>query len=193
MEFFDILDEKGNPTGEVKLREEVHRTGLLHGTVHTWIVRRNLQDETGLDVLLQKRSQNKDSYPGCYDISSAGHISAGQTPQEAVVRELYEELGLQVPISALTYLFQHEAYHRDVFYGELFLNHELSWVYLYEQDISPSDCTPQPEEVEAVCWMPGSVLASHLEQKDPQFCVYQSEWLQVLAQYKLGGHSDDKD
>ena len=193
MEYFDLLDSQGNKTGEIREREEVHRTGVLHGTVHTWIVRSNPKDETGLDVLLQKRSRDKDSYPGCYDISSAGHITAGQTPQEAVVRELYEELGLQVPLSQLTFLFRHEAFHRDVFYGEPFLNHELSWVYLYEKDVPMEAFSLQQEEVESVCWMPGSVLAARLEQKDPQFCVYQSEWLQVLAQYKLGGHKDDKD
>ena len=41
--------------------------GALHATVHTWIVRPN--EGSGYDVLLQKRSETKDSNPGCYDIS----------------------------------------------------------------------------------------------------------------------------
>ena len=65
LELFDILNEDGSKTGVVKERGVAHREGALHGTVHIWIVREN--DKSGYDVLLQKRSDNKDSYPGCYD------------------------------------------------------------------------------------------------------------------------------
>ena len=61
MELFDILNEDGSKTGVVKERGVAHREGALHGTVHIWIVREN--DKSGYDVLLQKRSDNKDSYP----------------------------------------------------------------------------------------------------------------------------------
>lgn len=74
-EYFDIRDSAGNPTGEVKARSLVHRDGDIHGTSHVWLVRKN--KKSGYDVLLQKRSDNKDSFPGCYDISSAGHLPAG--------------------------------------------------------------------------------------------------------------------
>ena len=67
LELFDILNEDGSKTGVVKERGVAHREGALHGTVHIWIVREN--DKSGYDVLLQKRSDNKDSYPGCYDTS----------------------------------------------------------------------------------------------------------------------------
>ena len=38
---------------------------------------------------------NKDSFPGRYDTSSAGHIQVGDEPLESAVRELSEELGIQ--------------------------------------------------------------------------------------------------
>lgn len=38
---------------------------------------------------------NKDSFPGKFDTSSAGHIQAGDEPQESAIRELHEELGIQ--------------------------------------------------------------------------------------------------
>ena len=47
-----------------------------------------------MELLLQKRSQQKDSYPGCYDISSAGHSPAGVDFIPSALRELKEELGL---------------------------------------------------------------------------------------------------
>ena len=74
LEYFDIRDKNGDITGEVKERSLVHQDGDLHGTVHIWVVRKTT---TGYDVLLQKRSATKDSFPECYDISSAGHVEAG--------------------------------------------------------------------------------------------------------------------
>ena len=60
MELLDIVDEKGNPTGEVKERALIHREGLLHRTSHVWIARKNRK--SGMDLLLQKRSAKKDSH-----------------------------------------------------------------------------------------------------------------------------------
>ena len=88
MELLDIVDEKGNPTGETVPREVAHREGIRHRTAHVWIFRRR---GGVVQILLQKRSDNKDSDPGCYDISSAGHIPAGSDYIPSAVRELKEE------------------------------------------------------------------------------------------------------
>lgn len=52
----------------------MHRDGDYHRAVHTWIY----AESTG-QLLLQLRSDCKESWPGLWDISSAGHISAGDT------------------------------------------------------------------------------------------------------------------
>ena len=90
MELLDIVDEHGNITGMVVEREEAHRRGILHRTSHVWIAR---EKNGQLQILLQKRSEEKDSHPGCYDISSAGHIPAGEDFISSALRELKEELG----------------------------------------------------------------------------------------------------
>ena len=77
MEYLDLVDEKGNPTGEVVGRDRAHRDGFLHRTAHVWIVR-TLNGRT--QILLQKRSLKKESFPGMFDTSSAGHIPAGSEP-----------------------------------------------------------------------------------------------------------------
>ena len=64
-EYLDIVDGEGEPTGRTKARSLVHRDGDLHRTSHVWIARRK---GGRLQLLLQKRSRNKDSHPGCYDI-----------------------------------------------------------------------------------------------------------------------------
>ena len=81
MEIFDICDEKGLPTGDMVSREEAHARGIRHRTAHVWIVR---EVQGRYQVLLQRRSMNKDSFPGQLDTSSAGHIPAGQEPNRAL-------------------------------------------------------------------------------------------------------------
>ena len=76
-EIFDIVDENGNPIGETVSRAKAHEDGIRHRTAHIWVVR-EVNGEA--EVLLQKRSLNKDSFPGKYDTSSAGHIQAGDEP-----------------------------------------------------------------------------------------------------------------
>ena len=87
-EIFDIIDTQGNPTGETVTREKAHAEGIPHRTAHIWIIR---EKYGRTEVLLQKRSMNKDSFPGKFDTSSAGHIQAGDEPLESALRELGEE------------------------------------------------------------------------------------------------------
>ena len=91
MEYLDILDEHGEPTGKIIERTTAHEKGILHRTSHVWICRKH---NSNIQILLQKRSRNKDSNPGCYDISSAGHIPAGSDFIDSALRELQEELGI---------------------------------------------------------------------------------------------------
>ena len=83
MEIFDVIDKDGNPTGETVTREQAHTEGIPHRTAHIWILRKK---EGRIQVLLQKRSKNKDSFPGMFDTSSAGHIQAGDEPLESALR-----------------------------------------------------------------------------------------------------------
>ena len=77
MELLDICNEEGFPTGETVERSRAHSEGILHRTAHVWVIR---EVDGRTQVLLQKRSMDKDSYPGMYDTSSAGHIPAGAEP-----------------------------------------------------------------------------------------------------------------
>ena len=61
MELFDVIDSKGNPAGQIVSREKAHAEGIPHRTAHIWIIRKK---EGRAQILLQKRSQNKDSFPG---------------------------------------------------------------------------------------------------------------------------------
>ncbi|PWA76984.1 nudix hydrolase [Artemisia annua] len=99
-EEFDILTKTGLKTGFSKPRSAVHRDGDYHRAVHVWIFAESTQQ-----LLLQKRADFKDSWPGLWDISNAGHVSAGDTSLITARRELQEELGVTLPNDAFELLF----------------------------------------------------------------------------------------
>jgi len=88
-EFLDVYNKNGGLIGK-ETKKEAHKQGLWHHSVHIWVYNSKGQ------VLIQKRSKDKDSYPSLWDISAAGHVSAGETIKGAAQREIYEELKLKI-------------------------------------------------------------------------------------------------
>lgn len=86
-EIFDVVDENDNVTGQAA-RKVCHEKGLIHRSVMFFIL-----DKEGR-VLLTKRTENKDFFPGYWSIVLGGHVMAGETYEEAVGRELLEEAGI---------------------------------------------------------------------------------------------------
>jgi len=124
-ECFDIVDAtSGLPTGDVRPRSQVHREGLYHSAVHVWLVTPDGR------LLLQQRAACKDSWPGRWDVSSAGHISAGDTPLPSAARELHEELGLSFDARRFEQLFVHLERQASVQRGAPFINNEFNHVFL---------------------------------------------------------------
>lgn len=176
MELLDVVDSEGKPTGQVRERSLVHRYGDRHRTSHVWIVRPGSSKEGGFDVLLQKRSAQKDSFPGCYDISSAGHIPAGGVCLSSALRELKEELGLNVSAEELIPIGMHDATVRASFYDRPFHNHELSAVYVLLRDVDPSILRLQTGEVESVLWMDYDVCLAQMESGALSHCIFPDEF-----------------
>lgn len=151
MEFLDIILEDGTVTGKKKERKLIHQDGDLHRTSHVWIARKSRKGRT--EILLQKRSQNKDSHPGCYDISSAGHIPAGCGFVESALRELEEELGIRALEDELIYMGTRRFLWKEVFHGEMFVDNQISNVYLMWKDVDIEALQLQKEEIDSVRWM----------------------------------------
>lgn len=177
LELLDILDEDGSKTGIVRERGVAHRDGSLHGTVHIWIVRRNADGV--LEVLLQKRAMQKDSNPGAYDISSAGHISSGDEPLPSALRELHEEIGIAAKPADLTYLGHHRGSFTSAFHGHPFVDNEYSTLYLYTKPVDIKQLKLQPEEVESVKWMPVAACHEQIKNGTLQNCIYESEFAMI--------------
>lgn len=172
MEILDIVDETGNPTGETVEREIAHRDGIRHRTAHVWIFRKR---EGRVQVLLQKRSDNKDSDPGCYDISSAGHIPAGVDYIPSAVRELKEELGVDISGEELIYCGQRRFRFEKEFYGKLFRDNQVSNIYALWLDRDEAEFTLQEEEVSEVRWMDFRDCVESVKEDRIPHCIYMEE------------------
>lgn len=181
LELFDICDEKGNLTGRVTERSVAHSIGIMHRTAHIWVVRQNRSG--GWDVLLQKRSPAKDSFPGCLDVSSAGHVKAGEECEPTAYRELKEELGIEAAFGDLEYAGYFDSGDElEIFDGKPFHEHEIASVFVYRKEIDAEKLNLQKEEVESVCWMDYNECRRLVEQGDKKFCVHISGLL-LLGRY----------
>ncbi len=178
LELFDVRDSEGKVTGVARERALVHSNGDPHGTAHIWVVRNN--SSGGWDVLLQKRSQNKDSNPGCYDISSAGHIQAGDDFLPAALRELKEELGIQARPEQLEFIGYHRGCREAVFNGKMFKDNEISAIYIYREPVDIHKLKLQKEELESVMWMDLEACRQAVREGTLFNCIYPEE-LEMLS------------
>ncbi|KAK8273370.1 hypothetical protein V6Z11_D10G001400 [Gossypium hirsutum] len=167
VEYLDVLTKTGKKTGVSKPRGDVHRDGDYHKAVHVWIFAESTQE-----LLLQKREDCKDSWPGLWDISSAGHISAGDSSLITAQRELQEELGVILPKDAfeLIFVFLEEC----VTNNGKFINNEYSDVYLVTtlEPIPREAFTLQDTEVSDVKYISFGEYRSHLAEADPKYVPY---------------------
>ena len=138
-ELIDILDSKGNYTGETKLKSYAHRMGLFHATVHIWFY------TAKGELLIQQRGKNKDTNPLLWDVSVAGHVGAGESIAISAVREVEEEIGITVQTSQLEEIgvFKSVQRHRDDF-----TDCEFHHTYISELNVDLQQLRKQDSEVE---------------------------------------------
>lgn len=178
-EMFDICDESGVPVGKTISREKAHEEGICHRTAHVWIVRKHAGK---WEVLLQKRSIHKDSFPGCFDTSSAGHVPAGEEPLESALRELEEELGIKAKAEELYFAGQFRVGFEEYFHGKLFKDNEVANVFVYKEPIKIEKLSIQKEELESVGWFGYEDTLKACRSHDPAYCVPDGG-LQLVGEY----------
>lgn len=174
MEKIEVLNEKGEKTGEVVSREEVHRLGLWHKCVHIWIV--NEKNE----ILLQKRSAQKIMSPNKWTTATSGHLSAGDSSMQGALRELSEEIGLRVKEDELNYLFSvKESTVNEV---KHVLDNELIDVYLIKKDVDIEELKLQEEEVSDVKWFSYDEFRKMVLEDDENLVAHREMQLKILEQ-----------
>ncbi|OGW38748.1 MAG: hypothetical protein A2Y97_05850 [Nitrospirae bacterium RBG_13_39_12] len=87
-EYLEVVNYKGEVIG-CAMRSEIHgNPTLIHRVVHVLVFNKKRE------ILLQKRSQNKDVAPGKWDTSVGGHVGIGEDLLLSSKREMAEEIGI---------------------------------------------------------------------------------------------------
>jgi isopentenyldiphosphate isomerase len=140
MELVDVIDPVTAETIGSKPKPDVHRDGDWHRAVHVWIV-----DSSGR-ILVQRRSLAKENHPGLWDVSTAGHVSAGESAITAAIRETEEELGLAITAEELEPIgITREAH---VLHDGRYIDREVHEVFLVRRDVDVASLRLQPGEVD---------------------------------------------
>jgi len=142
MELIDVLTPDGRCTGITKPKPEIHRDGDWHRAAHVWIVTPDGR------ILLQRRSRRKENNPGLWDVSAAGHVSAGEGAIESAIREVEEELGLRMAASELRHIGT--IAESSVLNDGTYLDNEIHEIYVVVRDVDPTQLRLQAEEVDEV-------------------------------------------
>jgi isopentenyldiphosphate isomerase len=149
-EIFDVVNDLDEVIGQ-ETRSEVHRRGLVHRAVHVLVFNAAGQ------VFLQKRSMKKDRQPGVWDSSASGHVDSGEEYDACAVRELSEEIGLQVA-----------AYPARLFKlpASVETDQEHVWVYRCEAE---GPFVLHPDEIERGGWFSPAEVNRWLAERPEEF------------------------
>jgi len=175
------VDEDGNLLKEGIQRSAAHLNGIRHAASHVFIYKKV---DGVFWFLLQRRSRCKDSFPGCLDMTSGGHVEKGSDFLLTAQKELQEELGLTIPTSDFTTLFSQVVEYKTEFHGKPFIDKEINTVYALEKELDPKDLTLQEKELEEVVWMSDAEILEKIKNADPELCLNPEEFSKVLSALK---------
>ncbi len=170
IEKIDIYDDLGQKTTLSLCKDKVHKRALIHRGVCVWIM--NSRNE----LLLQTRSCHV-VLLNFLDISFSGHIKAGETSLQAVIREGQEELGIQVEVDKLKYLFSCREYGGIEGYFE----NEIDDVFLYRADIPIEAFTFCDDEVKEVSYVTLAEFETMVQSKSPLLVPYETHYQFLLT------------
>ncbi len=163
MEYIDVLDEAGTPTGVSKSHWEIHESGDWHRAVHVWVL------NSKKEFLIQKRAHQKANFPDLWDASVGGHVSAGQTAIVAAVRETQEELGLKISPADLEYISTAREEATFDYKGRTYFENSLLDLYLVRKDVEIAELKMEESEVADLKWISARDLEKAIIGKDKDF------------------------
>ena len=151
MELIDIYDENNKPLNKKIDREIAHKEGMWHRESVVIVLNENNK------ILLQKRSYKRHNYPGKWGLM-AGHVKSGDTPKATAVKELKEEIGLEVLQKDLRFL---ELYIRNEKSNKAFI-----YIYVVRTNKKANEYIIQKEELTQVKYYSINSLIRRIKRKD---------------------------
>ncbi|MFK5880430.1 MAG: NUDIX domain-containing protein [Flavobacteriaceae bacterium] len=155
-EYIDILNEDLT-VFKTCLKSEAHKHGYLHASVHVWFY----TDKR--ELLFQKRGAYKIAFPNLWDVSVAGHISAGETAINSAIRETEEEIGLTITKKALKKIGSFKKIHQ---HRKDFIDNEIHLIYIGRLPIPLNPLKIQEEELSAIKLTPIDTFKKELKKTD---------------------------
>ncbi len=140
----DVVDVRGNPTGEVKTENEIHTDGK--GSLHKSSVVIVFNSEGKL--LRQKRAKRMRVNGDKYDVSAGGHAKPGESARGCAVRETEEKLGVRIHPDELISVKEENWFLAD----DDFSDSEMNSLYVYFLPRG-TKVTPNKREVEEIDWV----------------------------------------
>ena len=107
------------------------------------------------------------------DISSAGHLSAGDDSLTGAIRELKEELSLDVNKEDLEYI---KTLKKSSKYTETFINNEFDDLYILRTDKKLEDMEYQKEEISEIMYVPYKEFKKMVQNKQPDLLRHDEEF-----------------
>lgn len=170
-ELLDILNEEGEKTGLCATKAEIYQKGYWYRTVHIWII--NDKHE----LLMQKRNPYKKTFPNLWALSTAGHVLKGENSLESGIRELKEELDIDIKPEQLEYLFTIK---REEICDNFTLR-VFDDVYLLPWNVDVAHTKLQVEELTDIKYVYYEYLQTILENKDSEYIPYSEEHERLFA------------
>lgn len=131
-EYWDLFTKDNKKTPHIHIRGEKVPEGLYHRMVEGWV------RTSDRHILIQQRSSNKKIYPNYWSCSAIGSVLQGETPEEGMIRELREEVGLEINS-------------KDLELAEIITDHPCHfYIYRIEKDFKIEDLILDREEVQDV-------------------------------------------
>ncbi len=160
-ELVDIVNLKDEIIGSEPILT-AHKLGRLHRLVEVWFY--NKKGE----VLLQQRHRLGPEKPQLLDFTVGGHVTSGQTYEDALFQEMREESGVEAALESFEFLTWYVPEKEDA--NDLFIHTRKIWAYYFDGNIS--DLRFDPKELVGFEWRDISLLIRDMKTSPENFVPF---------------------
>ncbi|MGT2934637.1 NUDIX hydrolase [Streptococcus castoreus] len=165
-EFWDVYTVDREKTGQMMKRGDEFEVGAYHLVVHICLF-----NDKG-EMLIQQRQKDKEGWPSFWDVTVGGSALAGETAQEAAMRELEEELGLSLDLTGMRPHFT------------INFNKGFDDTFLVRKPVDLETLILQKEEVQAVRWASCAEILAMID--EGSFIPYYKSMITLLFDWCVG-------
>ena len=176
IEYFDVLNEKGEFTNQIENREVCHDKGLWHKAVVVFIISMDNKK-----VLLQQRSANKKLWPNLWDITAGGHVLTGEFGYQTVIRETKEEIGIDITKNDLEFIGGTRS---ENISGNI-INRHFNEFYIVHKDVDVNDIVLQEDEVQNIKWFDNEEVINRINDNYKDLTDKVGCWNYLLKYFEI--------